>query len=125
MKGHGAKFGRRKEAAIAALISTRTLAEAATEANVSVRTLIRWMKIPEFREELNAVRRDGLSQAGARLQQACGAAASTLIKALVDPSITPTKVKAAQCILEQAHKAFEREDVDIRLTKLERNAPNQ
>ena len=104
MKGHGSQFGRRKEAAIAALISARTIEEAARETGVSARTLLRWLKIPEFREQWLAARRDGLSQATARLQSAVGAAAATLIKALVDPEISHTRVKAALAVIQLAQK---------------------
>ena len=121
MKGHGSKFGRRKEAAIAALISTRTTEEAAKQAGISVRTLIRWMKNPGFREEWLAIRRDSVSQATARLQKAAGSAAYILTKALVDPTVPPAILKAAQCVLEMALKGLHAEDFDIRLTKLERN----
>ena len=121
MRGHGSQFGRRKEAAIAALLSTRTIEEAAREAGVSARTLLRWMKNPEFREEWLSARRDGLSQATARLQSAAGAAASILTKALVDPSISPARLKAAQFVLEMAQKGLAFEDIEIRLTKLERD----
>lgn len=121
MRGHGSKFGRRKEAAIAALLSTRTIDEAARKTDVSARTLIRWMKNPEFRQEFLSVRRDALSQATARLQNAAGAAASLLTQALIDPSISPTRLKAARSILELAQKGLALEDFDIRLTKLERD----
>jgi transposase-like protein len=120
MRGHGSKLGRRKEAAIAALLSTRTIEEAARQAGISSRTLLRWLKDPEFREEWLSARRQSLSQATARLQNAAGAAASLLTKALVDPSISPARLKAAQCVLEMAYKGLDSEDFDIRLTKLER-----
>ena len=48
MIGHGAKFGRKMEQAIAALLSHRSLEAAAREVGVSVNTLQRWMNDPEF-----------------------------------------------------------------------------
>jgi len=41
MVGHGSKFGRRKEAAVAALLSCRTLEEAARTAGIGATTLLR------------------------------------------------------------------------------------
>jgi len=120
MRGHGSQFGRRKEAAIAALMSTRNIDEAARETGISARTLLRWMKDPEFIKEWHAARKEGLSQATARLQNAAGAAAAILIKALVDPSISPTRLKAATYILDKAQKGFEMEDMKIRISRLER-----
>jgi len=48
MIGHGAKFGRKMEKAIAALLGHRSLEAAAREVGVSVNTLQRWMNDPEF-----------------------------------------------------------------------------
>jgi transposase-like protein len=48
MKGHGTKFGRKKEAAIAALLTHRNIEEAAKAVGISSPTLIAWMKVPEF-----------------------------------------------------------------------------
>ena len=45
MTGHGAKFGRKKEQAIAALLSHRTVEEAAKAAGISPATLKRWMQL--------------------------------------------------------------------------------
>jgi len=41
MAGHGDKFGRKKEEAIAALLSQRSIEEAARTAGISTRTLMR------------------------------------------------------------------------------------
>jgi DNA-directed RNA polymerase specialized sigma24 family protein len=46
MKGHGSKFGRKKEAAIAALLAERNLAEAARVVGIDLSTLKRWLRRP-------------------------------------------------------------------------------
>jgi transposase-like protein len=51
MAGHGEKLGRKQEEAIAALLSQRNIEEAARAAGVGTRTLIRWLKLPEFGKE--------------------------------------------------------------------------
>ena len=48
MRGHGSKFGRKKEAAVAALLTQRNIEEAARSINVSPNTLLKWQKLPEF-----------------------------------------------------------------------------
>ena len=48
MTGHGAKFGRKKEEAVAALLVQRNLEDAARAIGISPKTLLRWMKEPEF-----------------------------------------------------------------------------
>lgn len=122
MAGHGEKFGRKKEEAIAALLSQRNLEEAAHAAGIGTRTLLRWMQVPEFSAAYRKARRDAVSQSTARLQQATGAAASTLLKVMVDPN-TPasTKVRAAECVLNHSAKAIEIEDIEVRVAELERS----
>jgi transposase-like protein len=46
MAGHGAKFGRKKEEAIAALLSQRSVEDAARVAKIGVNTLLRWLQLP-------------------------------------------------------------------------------
>ena len=50
MTGHGAKYGRKKEEAIAALLSQRKVEEAARVVGIAPKTLLRWLKVPEFKE---------------------------------------------------------------------------
>jgi hypothetical protein len=121
--GHGSKFGQKKEAAIAALLSQRNHEEAARASGVSKRTLNRWLKMPEFQSAYLDARRAAMFQANARLQQASSAAVSTLVKVMVDPS-TPAsaRVRAADCILGRGNQGLESEDYDIRLAALERAA---
>ncbi len=57
MTGHGQKFGRKKEEAIAALLSQRNLEEAARVAGVGTKTLLRWLEIPEFQAAYREARR--------------------------------------------------------------------
>jgi len=121
MTGHGAKFERKKEEAIAALLTQRNVEEAARAVGIDAKTLLRWMKEPQFDAEYRAARRAAFGQSVARLQQMSVAAASTLGKVMVDPS-TPasTKVRAADSVLAHAAKAIELEDIEARLSELER-----
>lgn len=120
MVGHGSKFGRKKEEAVAALLSQRNIEEAARAADIGVQTLLRWLKLPEFQAAYREARRQAVSQTNARLQQASGAAASTLLKIMVDPNApASTRVRAADCILEHAKHAIETEDLEVRVAALE------
>jgi transposase-like protein len=126
MKGHGTKFGRKKEEAIAALLTQRNIEEAAKTVGIAPNTLLSWLKIPEFQAAYREARRAAFGQAVARLQQGTSAAATTLLKTLVDPG-TPAsvKVRAAEAIFNQAGKAFEIEDIEARVSELERAAEAQ
>ena len=70
MKGHGSKFGRKKEEAIAALLTQRNVEEAARVAGIGTQTLNRWLKMPEFQAAYREASRAAVSQSNARMQQA-------------------------------------------------------
>jgi hypothetical protein len=123
MKGHGTQFSRKMESAVAALLTQKNQEEAARASGVSVATLLRWQKLPEFQAAYREARRAAFGQAVARLQQATGAAVSTLLKVMVDPN-TPasTKVRAADSVLDHSAKSIEIEDIEARVAALEEAA---
>src|ERR1035437_6882882 len=123
MKGHGAKFGRKKEEAITALLTQRNIEEAAKAIGVGANTLLRWLKVPEFDASYREARRIAFRQSVARLQQASGAAVTTLLKIMVDQNAPhSTRVRAADSVLDHAAKAIEIEDIEARESDLERAA---
>ena len=83
MAGH-AKFGRKKEEAIIALLTQTGVEQAARAAGIGSRTLFRWLEMQEFQAAYLKARRNAFGHATARLQQASGAAASTLLKIMLD-----------------------------------------
>ena len=111
------------EDAIAALLSQRNVDEAARSAGIGTRTLLRWMKDPEFDAAFRAARRAAFGQTTARLQQGSSAAATILMKLMLDAN-TPasTRVRAAEIIVNHAAKAIEIEDIEARVSALERAA---
>ena len=123
MRGHGAKFGRKKEEAILALLTQRNTEEAARAVGLDASTLLRWMKLPEFDAAYREAKRAAFSQAIARLHQMSSAAVTTLGKVMVDMSTPPaTRVRAADSILNHTIKAIENEDIEVRVAALERAA---
>ena len=123
MMGHGTKFGRKKEEAIAALLSQRNIEEAARFVNIGTKTLLRWLQLPEFDKAYREARRAAFSQSIARLQQASSAAAATLLKIMVDPNAPAAcRIRAADSVLGHAAKAIEIEDIEARVSELERTA---
>ena len=123
MADFGKKLGRKKEEAIVALLSQRSIEDAARACNTPPRTLHRWLKEPEFDAAFRAARRAAYGQSIARLQQASTVAATTLLEVMVDPK-TPasTRIRAAECVLTHATKSIELEDLQARIGDLERAA---
>jgi hypothetical protein len=116
MIGHGSKFGRKKEQAIAALLSHRNVEESAKATGISHATLKRWMQLPEFKAAYLEARREVVFQTNARLQQNAGAAASVLFKLMADPATPPSiRARTAQCILECANKSLALENMEMRI----------
>jgi transposase-like protein len=126
MTRSGTKFGRKMEEAVAALLTQRSIEEAARSVGISTRTMLRWMKEPEFDAAYRAAKRAAYGQAIARLQQAMPLAVQTMLKVLLDPA-TPAsvRVRAAEVIANHSHKAIEIEDVEARVTALEEAAGDQ
>src|SRR6185437_14387425 len=123
MTGHGAKFGRKKEEAIAALLSHRSIEEAARAAGVGYKTLLRWLEISEFQEAYRKARCEAVQQAVARLQQATGAASLTLLKLMTDPNMPgAVRLRAAAYVFDYAIKGIEVDDIEARLAALEQSA---
>ena len=62
-----------------------------------------------------------IGRATARLQQASGAAVSTILKIMVDKD-TPvaSRLRAAESVVNHAAKAIEIEEIEARVTELER-----
>ena len=122
-EGHGAKYERKKEEAIVTLLTQKNIGEAARSIGIGSATLLRWMKDPDFDTAYREARRAALRQSVARLQQASGAAVTTLLKLMVDPATPPsTKARAADSALDHSAKAVEIEDIEARVAELERAA---
>jgi hypothetical protein len=68
-------------------------------------------------------RRAAFGQSIARLQQGSSAAATTMLKIMVD-SVAPasTRLRAADCVLSHAKQGVEIEDIDVRLATPEQAA---
>ncbi len=122
MKGHGAKFDRRKEATIAALLNTRSHEEAARTAGISLKTLKRWLRVPEFIEEYRRARWEVAEQGYARAQQNTTLAIAVLLKLMAAES-TPAsgRIRAALGVVDIARNALDF-DLESRVAALERAA---
>lgn len=115
----GKRLSSYQERAVAGLLSTRTIAEAAETAGVGTRTLERWLsEDPAFITEYRSARRRVVEGAVSRLQDATTEAVECL-KRNLDCGSPATEVRAALGILDQSIKAVEIYDLESRLAALE------
>jgi hypothetical protein len=123
MSANVSKLSPKQEQAILALVTNQGVDNAARAVGIAPRTLYRWMNEPLFDKAYRKARRDAFGQGTARLQQASGAAVSSILKIMVDPH-TPasTKLRAADLVLTHGAKAIEIEDIEARVAELERAA---
>ena len=62
----------------------------------------------------------------ARLQQASGAAVTTLLKIMIEPArALAVKARCAYYILDQTRKGIETEDIEARVAELERSSTEE
>jgi hypothetical protein len=119
MKCHGSKFGRKKEAAIAALLSQRTLEEAARTVGIAVSTLLRWQKDPEFDAAFGAARLRGIRANDGTAPAGLFCRGSDPHEGDAGPEHAGiTRVRAAEIIVNHAAKAIEIEDIEARVSEL-------
>ena len=122
MYGHGSQFGRKKQKAIDAMRTSRTNEEAAQKAGISVRTLQRWLKYPEFREAYLMARLDQHRQLIARTQQVSPAAINTLTQVMRDENAPASaRVRAAGLLLDHSARGLDLDIVEGRLEALEKS----
>jgi hypothetical protein len=123
MSGHGQKIGRKREQAIAALLSHGTIDAAAKAVGVAEVTLRRWLKDPGFRAEYWEARRLAMEHATSQLQQLSSAAANAL-RAVIEDATAPhsARVAAARTVFELGYRGVEIEDLAGRISALEQKA---
>jgi ribosomal protein S11 len=122
MTGHGQKMSRKKEQAIAALLSQPSIARAAKKSGIGEKTLFRWLQLDEFRQAYKNARRQVVDQTIAQIQSVLAEAVQTLLNVMSDVT-TPAsaKVSAARALLDIGFKVVEIEDLESRIEKIEKN----
>ena len=114
---------RRQEQLIVALLEHPTLEKAAAAVGVSDVTLWRSLRKPEFAEAYRKARREAFSQSVARLQHASNAAVGTLLRVMTDREApAASRVRAADVVLQTALRGMEMEDIEARVSELERSS---
>jgi transposase-like protein len=123
MKGHGSQYEQKKEAAISALLTQRSIEDAARSIDVGPSTLRRWMRMPDFEADYRQARREAMGQSIARLQQNSGVATTNMLKLMIDPATPPAcRLNASRQVIELGFYGLEVEDMQARVAALERKA---
>jgi DNA-binding transcriptional MerR regulator len=104
--------------AIAKLLSGYPIRSAAKEANVSERTIYRWMKTPLFAKELRSQRRLRYDGGMSRILGSVEIAVNALQKGLKDGKLTD-QIAIASKFLELAMKHQSTADLEERIATLE------
>jgi hypothetical protein len=121
MTGHGQKLSRNQERAIAALISSPSILGAAKNVGIGEKTLNRWLKLENFKTAYREAREQVVNQAIAGIQKSMADAVKALKDIMTDEQAPASaRVSAARTIIDTALKSAEIEDLDRRISELEK-----
>jgi hypothetical protein len=121
--GHGEKFTRKKELAIAALLTCPSLPAAAASCGISESTLRRWLQNETFARRYRRERTRMLETTVNLLRQKSVAAVETLANVANDKEASASaRVSAARSVVEMAIKGAELQDLEARIDDLEQVA---
>jgi hypothetical protein len=109
----------KQELALAALLSERTVEQAAAKAGISYRTLKNWLRDPTFSDAYRRARAEVLERTVARLLTTCGDAVEALRKNLTCGKAGP-EIRAAVAILTHAVRGVETLDLRAEVDELKR-----
>ena len=123
-RGHGAKFGPKKEAAVAALLKHQTVERAAQAIQVNPKTLQAWTRIPEFEQAFRQACWDKFSQLVATFQHAAHFAVATLQNVLRNGTQPGARVSAANVVFKMTRQTLaDVEDIPLRVQRLTQQPP--
>lgn len=119
--GHGEKITRKRELAIIALLQYPTIGQAAESCGVSVHTLSKWQRDPNFKRDFEAAKARLFDDAIERLRSGTLKASDALIKH-IDAECPADSIRAARLTIELYLKTSELRDLARRLEALEQIA---
>lgn len=110
--------------AISALLTSRTIGEAATSAGVAERTLYTWLKRADFRGALREAQNELLDTTTRRLANGQTAALDTMEKLIQSARHESTRLTACVQWVNLFLRFNEIKNIEERLTELERQVQN-
>lgn len=118
----GEKLSKRKEMAIAVLLTTPTLQEASKKIGVSYSTLWRWLQDPSFQKALKEAKKQAVAQATSTLSKICHESVLTLQEIMNDKTAPASaRVSAAKTVLDSGLKVIEMDELEARLAEIEKD----
>lgn len=106
---------------VRAMLTEKTVTDAAAVAAVSESTVYRWLGEPAFRAALAQAEGEAVAAAGRRLAALAETAVDELATVLTDPrTVAPVKVRACEVVLGHLLKYREIVQFEARLTALEK-----
>ena len=114
----GNNLTRKQREAIPFLIGARSMEEGRKLAKVGARTLYKWLKEPDFKQELEAARDRFINAAFERLRGAVTQAVDVLAETMAGADGV-LKVRAAGMVLDHFWKAKEIQELEARLKRIE------
>ena len=113
-----------QERAVTAMLTARSIAAAAREAEVGESSLRRWLRQDEnFQTKLRGLREEALSQGALKLQNGVPEAVETLYRLIArDKGVEPGRASLVRTALEFAYRSSVYNDVMERLKIVEKQA---
>ena len=118
------KLTDRQRKTIPIIVTNPTYTEGCKKAKLNRTTFYEWLKIPVFKAELERQRDEVTAEAFGVLSQGLTKAAETLV-GLLDNKDNRLKRLAAKDVIDFIIRHKENEDLDERLTAIERQLDNQ
>ncbi len=114
------RINKKQHLVISALITERTMEDAARKAGIGKTTIFRWLQDEAFQNAYRQARSEIVRHAITQAQNACSEAI-TVLKEIMSSKEAPasTRVSAAKVVLETSIKAVELEDIIARIEKIE------
>ena len=115
--------GRKADALLQALLTHRTVKEAAQAARVSERVVYSYLSDPAFESRYKAARDDIIRGVSNRLREEMGAAVDVIADIMRDTDSRPQdRLAAAKAVLDYGDKYVESGDILERIGKLEKGS---
>lgn len=114
----GGRKAENRDLAAVALASGKTVAEAATAAQVSERTVATWRADPTFRARVVELRGEMVAAAAGRLSSSMSQAADVL-KGLLESETEAIRLRAADRLIELGLKVTELHELQKRVEEIE------